>query len=165
MLLMSKCRSESLPLVLDVTEIDSSLPLRSLSHLDLCLSAPDLVELGPAPLTRDSCHLGLMSLASGLTCLDFVSTPSVIDETISGFVSFLKSPARTEPLAPVLSHVRLDFVLLLRSHSWLELVLLVPDPLHLGPMLSLQSSACGASLLPVLDLLHLGPSPLLHTVY
>ena len=93
MFLMSKLRLDFILPLPDAAELDFPLFLRSVACLGPASPVPDLVGSESSISLRQSCHLGLTSSALGLTCLDLVSSSSVIDWTILGFISLLQQLA------------------------------------------------------------------------
>ena len=134
--------------------LGSPAPARSSAHLGLVALILDRLKLGsPLPL-QSFVQVGLAVLLVGLSRTDPVSSLSVAESATPGPVVFARSFSRT------------------------GLVLLVPDPLRLGPPLPSHSTAhlgspaflyglaCSGSvsLLPVVACAHSGPLLLLHSI-
>ena len=156
LLVMSKLALDSSLFTLGDFELDSPLPMRSMTRLGSCLSALDLAHMDPSMSIHSSTRLEFMLLVIGLTCLGLVSSLPVTDCTNSGSPLLARSFARPG-LAPLaLDHPRPGFVLPLRSMAHSDFAVPVLDPLRPEPLPSPHSLGRPELAVFVLDLLRLG---------
>lgn len=192
--LRSLAQPEPLLLVADLSHLDSLASLRSPAWLGPALPVAGLACSGPTALTSDGHCLGpppspraltqlaLLTLASDLLSLGFLSpvrasmrsgslafmvglsrvgpvfSPSVTDSTLLGSLSFARSMARSEPAASIPDPSHFGAPTPLHSLAHMGPSLLALDFVSMNPFLPSRALQWPGPAILVFDLLRLGPT-------
>ena len=135
-----KLQSDFLLFSLGFVHVGLPLFLRSFSCSGSVLFALDFAKAESSVFAKSFAQVGLASSIFGLSRVGFVFFLPLIDTTILGFFSLLRSFAHPESALSVVDFVHMGFILLIRGHARLGPFLLMLDFLSLGFLASMRNS-------------------------
>ena len=167
-LIQSLARSDPQSLILDRAHLGFALFVQSCNRTDPVPPAFSSTRLGPTLFVSDFTQLDLPPSSQGMAELELPSpafdllhlgSPALLHSfACSGSLAFTFGMSRPGFLSsmPVVDAVKLGFLLSLRSLVCSGLVVLVLDPLRLGPFLLLHTYACLDSSFPAVGVTSVG---------